>query len=172
MGATVSIAERKTAITNALQTKENPTALTKINVTGLPTEMEHVITYHCTCSNVDWYTWSVSCRTVTLPFHVPFLTSIKRESKSQSRYLKSPENWAAGLLYLRILIKYKDHKWVGSHINCHLVHQSYLRHLLERVGMMSGGSYVRKMSLSGLGVRVEIRYCNRIAICPDVRHRR
>ena len=73
MGETVNIAGRKTAITHALPTKENPTALTKINVTGLPAEMEHII-YHCTCSNVDWYTCSVSCRTVALPFHVPFLT--------------------------------------------------------------------------------------------------
>ena len=45
MGETVIIAGRKTATTHALPTKENP---------GLPAEMEHIITYHCTCSNVDW----------------------------------------------------------------------------------------------------------------------
>jgi len=44
MGETVSIAGRKTAITHALPT----TALTKINAIGLPAEMEHIITYHCT----------------------------------------------------------------------------------------------------------------------------
>jgi hypothetical protein len=41
----VSIAGRKTAVTQALPMKENPTALTKINVTGLSAEMEHIITF-------------------------------------------------------------------------------------------------------------------------------
>ena len=81
MGETVSITGRKTAITHALPTKENSTALTKINVTGLPAEMDHVMTYHCTCSNVDWYV-NVLCQlqncSATLPRSFPYFEREKR----------------------------------------------------------------------------------------------
>ena len=69
----------------------------------------------------------------------------ERERRGRDRVTRGTYNPLRTELqyYLRILIKYTDHKWVGSHINCYPGHPSYLRHLLETVGMISAGSYVR-----------------------------